>query len=52
VQAFGRVYRIGQTEETQLTRFYIEGGMEGKMMAMQARKDENIKNTLSVFMVS
>jgi SNF2 family DNA or RNA helicase len=42
-QAFGRVRRIGQTQKTQLTRFYIEGGMEQMMMAMQKRKHDDIE---------
>jgi len=51
VQAFARIRRMGQTNETQLVCFYVEGGREQKMMEMQQRKEKDIQKTWSVCMV-
>jgi SNF2 family DNA or RNA helicase len=49
VQAFGRVHRIGQKNKTRLTRFFIEGGIEGKMIKLQEKKDLDISQAMLVF---
>jgi SNF2 family DNA or RNA helicase len=41
-QAFCRVFRIGQTVETHMTRFVVENTIDAAMMAMKERKEEQI----------
>ncbi|KAG8527381.1 uncharacterized protein KY384_007533 [Bacidia gigantensis] len=41
-QAFCRVYRIGQTAETHLTRFVVKDTIDEKLISMQQRKDKII----------
>lgn len=40
--AFCRVYRIGQGEETFITRFVVEDTVDEKLVAMQERKSKEI----------
>ncbi|KAL6719078.1 hypothetical protein ACLMJK_003313 [Lecanora helva] len=42
-QAFCRVFRIGQTEETFLTRFVIKDTIDERLLRMQKRKDRIIE---------
>lgn len=41
-QAFGRVYRFGQTQETAMTRFVVSGTVDQSMIEMQIRKRKAI----------
>jgi SNF2 family DNA or RNA helicase len=41
-QAYCRVYRIGQTEKTSLTRIYVRDTVDGKMFKMQKNKSAKI----------
>ncbi|KAK4619062.1 DNA repair protein RAD5 [Fulvia fulva] len=41
-QAFCRVFRIGQTKETRMTRFIIKNSIDAAMMAVKVRKQEEI----------
>jgi len=41
-QAFARVHRIGQTQETYITRFTIEDTVDDRLLAMQEKKKEII----------
>ncbi|KAK8249972.1 SNF2 family N-terminal domain-containing protein [Phyllosticta capitalensis] len=41
-QAFGRVLRIGQEENTAMTRFVVKGTIDEKLLAMQKRKLKQI----------
>ncbi|KAK4694056.1 hypothetical protein P7C71_g3458, partial [Lecanoromycetidae sp. Uapishka_2] len=41
-QAFCRVFRIGQTEETYITRFMVEGTVDAQLVEMQETKREII----------
>lgn len=42
-QAFCRVYRIGQKLQTEMVRFYVEGTIDERILALQQRKAESIK---------
>lgn len=41
-QAFGRVYRFGQKQETAMTRFVVEDTVDHGMIILQHRKREII----------
>lgn len=41
-QAFARVHRIGQTQETYITRFTIENTIDVRLLEMQEEKKELI----------
>ncbi|KXT07965.1 hypothetical protein AC579_8596 [Pseudocercospora musae] len=45
-QAFCRVFRIGQTEETRMTRFVVENSIDAAMMAMKERKEKEIDEVM------
>ncbi|KAL1633803.1 hypothetical protein SLS56_002682 [Neofusicoccum ribis] len=45
-QAFCRVFRIGQTEETSMTRFVVEGTIDESMISMQDRKKKEIDQVM------
>ncbi|KAF7189628.1 DNA repair protein rad5 [Pseudocercospora fuligena] len=45
-QAFCRVFRIGQEEETRMTRFVIENSIDAAMMAMKERKEKEIDEVM------
>ena len=45
-QAFCRVFRIGQTQETSLTRFVVEKTVDQNMIEMQQRKQEEIDQVM------
>lgn len=42
-QAFCRVFRIGQTEETFMSRICVKNTVDEKLINMQKRKDADIK---------
>ena len=42
-QAFCRVYRIGQQWPTKMVRFYVEGTIDERMLALQRKKEDMIK---------
>ncbi|KAI5363033.1 putative helicase, Zinc finger, RING-type, Zinc finger, RING/FYVE/PHD-type [Septoria linicola] len=45
-QAFCRVFRIGQTKETRMTRFVVENTIDAAMMAMKERKEAEIDEVM------
>lgn len=45
-QAFCRIYRIGQTKETNLTRFCIRNTIDAAMMALKVRKQGSINEVM------
>ena len=45
-QAFGRVYRIGQTQETHLVRMVVRDSVDQKMLKTQQRKSEEISKAM------
>ncbi|TGJ80765.1 hypothetical protein E0Z10_g8005 [Xylaria hypoxylon] len=45
-QAFGRVFRIGQTKETYFTRIVADGTLDNRMEAIQEKKEENISKIM------
>jgi len=45
-QAFCRVFRIGQEQETNLTRFVVENTVDQNMIDMQAKKQEEIDQVM------
>lgn len=45
-QAFGRVWRFGQTKESAITRFVVENTVEQKMIEMQTKKREAIDQVI------
>lgn len=45
-QAFCRVFRIGQTEVTSMTRFVVEGTIDERMINMQDRKQKEIDQVM------
>ncbi|OJD35651.1 dna repair protein rad5 [Diplodia corticola] len=45
-QAFCRVFRIGQTEETSMTRFAVAGTIDEKLINMQVAKQEQIDRVM------
>ncbi|KAL8832225.1 MAG: hypothetical protein Q9191_000395 [Dirinaria sp. TL-2023a] len=45
-QAFCRVYRIGQTSETIITRFIVQDTVDEKLIEMQERKREEISKAM------
>ncbi|KAH7063453.1 SNF2 family N-terminal domain-containing protein [Macrophomina phaseolina] len=45
-QAFCRVFRIGQQEETSMTRFVVEGTIDEKLIDMQDRKQAEIDQVM------
>lgn len=45
-QAFCRVYRIGQTKETTMTRLVVENTIDEEIMEMQARKTVEINTVM------
>lgn len=44
--AFARVHRIGQQQETYITRFLIEGTVDEQLLAMQEKKKEIISTAM------
>lgn len=46
VQAFARVHRIGQKEETYITRFVVEDTVDQRLMKMQEDKKEIISTAM------
>lgn len=46
-QAFGRVYRCGQTKETYFTRLALKGSTDEQMLETQQRKVFDIENAFS-----
>ena len=42
MQAFGRVFRIGQEKETFITRFVIKNTVDEKLQALQQKKKDTI----------
>ncbi|KAI7089867.1 hypothetical protein KC356_g2039 [Hortaea werneckii] len=45
-QAFCRVFRIGQTKETEMIRFVVSNTIDSAMMAMKERKTEEIDQVM------
>ncbi|KAI7352601.1 hypothetical protein KC354_g11919 [Hortaea werneckii] len=45
-QAFCRVFRIGQTKETEMVRFVVSNTIDSAMMAMKERKTEEIDQVM------
>jgi SNF2 family DNA or RNA helicase len=45
-QAFCRVFRIGQKEETYMSRLCVENTVDQRLIEMQARKDKEIKEVM------
>ncbi|KAI6861693.1 hypothetical protein KC338_g6497 [Hortaea werneckii] len=45
-QAFCRVFRIGQTQETEMIRFVVSKTIDSAMMAMKERKTEEIDQVM------
>ncbi|KAB2573725.1 SNF2-related protein [Lasiodiplodia theobromae] len=45
-QAFCRVFRIGQTEETSMTRFAVANSIDEKLIAMQDKKQKEIDRVM------
>jgi SNF2 family DNA or RNA helicase len=45
-QAFGRVFRFGQEEETRMTRFVVRGTVDENMIRMQERKNAMIEGVM------
>jgi SNF2 family DNA or RNA helicase len=41
-QAFCRVFRIGQKEETYMSRLCVKGTVDSRLIAMQERKQKEI----------
>jgi SNF2 family DNA or RNA helicase len=46
LQAFGRVFRIGQTKETHFLRIVTEKTIDNRIEALQEKKMENINKAL------
>ena len=46
VQAFARVHRIGQKEETYITRCVVEDTVDERLLEMQEEKMEIISNAM------
>lgn len=47
-QAFGRVYRIGQTKETMLYRFVVKNTIDEAMMAIKEKKQIEIDDIMDL----
>lgn len=45
-QAFGRVFRMGQTKETYLHRIMVKNSIDGRMLKLQERKLKEINAAL------
>ena len=45
-QAFCRVYRMGQTQETMMTRFVVHNTIDSKMIQLQERKQIEIDSVM------
>lgn len=45
-QAFCRVFRIGQLEETSMSRLCVNNTVDKQLIAMQERKDAEIKSVM------
>lgn len=45
-QAFCRVFRIGQKEETYMSRFCVQNTVDERLMEMQKRKNEEIAEVM------
>jgi SNF2 family DNA or RNA helicase len=45
-QAFCRVFRIGQKEETYMSRFCVRNTVDERLMEMQKRKNEEIAEVM------
>ena len=45
-QAFCRVYRVGQTQETELVRFKIDGTIDDRLLKKQKEKEEEVKKCI------
>ena len=45
-QAFCRVFRFGQKEQTHLTRFCVRGTVDQKLIKMQVRKQKEIDSVM------
>ncbi len=46
IEAFARVHRIGQKEETYITRFVVEDTVDEQLLAIQEVKKEIISNAM------
>ncbi|KAI0518053.1 SNF2 family N-terminal domain-containing protein [Xylaria bambusicola] len=46
MQAFGRVFRIGQTKETHFRRIVADCTIDDRLVALQERKEENISKIM------
>jgi SNF2 family DNA or RNA helicase len=46
-QAFCRVFRIGQTEQTSMTRFCVKNTVDQRLIEMQERKKEEIDKVMA-----
>lgn len=45
-QAFCRVFRIGQNEETYMSRFCVTNTVDAELIAMQERKQQEISEVM------
>tara|TARA_R110002003_G_scaffold96_15_gene7532 strand:+ start:6558 stop:6776 length:219 start_codon:yes stop_codon:yes gene_type:complete len=45
-QAFCRVFRIGQKEETYMSRLCVENTVDQRLIEMQERKDKEIEEVM------
>lgn len=46
-QAFARIYRIGQKQETELLTMVVKNTIEDRMMDIKARKDGGIERVMA-----